>query len=262
MTDKRKAKRKESDQQVETDQLYQKIGKLEMELEWAKKNSGLSKQQKMQAIDRESEIPIVRKCEILGLSTSSLYYKPKREDDLEMLNLLDDYFTTDPSSGSRRLRDFLRNKGSRVNRKKVQRLMKVLGLEAVAPKKKTTIAGASPHLYPYLLKNLKVTRPNQVWCTDISYLRMPGGFMYIVAIMDWYSRRILSFRISNSMSTTFCLDALTEALDRYGKPEIFNSDQGSQFTRAAFRAVLLANKIKISMDGRGRWLDNVFIERF
>ena len=146
MTDKRKAKRKESDQQVETDQLYQKIGKLEMELEWAKKNSGLSKQQKMQAIDRESEIPIVRKCEILGLSTSSLYYKPKREDDLEMLNLLDDYFTTDPSSGSRRLRDFLRNKGSRVNRKKVQRLMKVLGLEAVAPKKKTTIEIGRAHV--------------------------------------------------------------------------------------------------------------------
>ncbi|MCJ8347531.1 IS3 family transposase, partial [bacterium] len=168
----------------------------------------------------------------------------------------------DPSSGSRRLRDRLRNEGFKVNRKKIQRLMKVLGIEAIMPKRRTSIPSSNGHKYPYLLRNLKVNKPNMVWCTDISYLRMSNGFMYIVAIMDWYSRNILSWKISNSMTTSFCVEALKEAMEVYGKPEIFNTDQGSQFTSSSFTAVLEANEIKISMDIRGRWLDNVFIERF
>lgn len=163
--------------------------------------------------------------------------------------------------GSRQLRDQLRAQGFLVNRKRVRRLMRTLGIQAIYPTKRTTIPGKGHKIYPYLLRNIQVTYPDQVWCTDITYIPMAKGFLYLVVIMDWYSRKVLSWRLSNTMDVGFCIEALEEALQHYDKPKIFNSDQGSQFTSQPFAQVLLDNKIDISMDGKGRWIDNVFIER-
>lgn len=163
--------------------------------------------------------------------------------------------------GSRRLVDELQDAGFRVNRKKVQRLMRLMGIEATYPRKRTTIANKKHKVYPYLLRDMKISYPNQAWATDITYVPMAKGFVYVVAIIDWYSRKVLSWRLSNTMDTHFCLEALEEAIERYGPPEIFNSDQGSQFTSTEFTDKLKEYKVKISMDGKGRWIDNVFIER-
>lgn len=177
------------------------------------------------------------------------------------MRLIDEIHLRYPFMGSRRIVDELADKGHHVNRKRVQRLMRVMGITAIYPKKKTTIANAAHKVYPYLLRELTIHHANQVWATDITFIPMAKGFVYLVAIIDWYSRKVLSWRLSNTMDTSFCLEALDEAIARYGVPEIFNSDQGCQFTSEAFTQRLKDNNIRISMDGKGRWIDNVFVER-
>ena len=163
--------------------------------------------------------------------------------------------------GSRRLRDELEKQGHLVNRKRIQRLMRLMGLETLYPKRRTSIPGKAHRIFPYLLKGLTIERPGQVWCTDLTYIPMRRGLCYLVAILDWASRAVLAWRLSTTMETDFCVDALTEAIERFGTPEIFNTDQGAQFTSEAFLTVLEQKHIRISMDGKGRWVDNVFIER-
>ena len=182
-------------------------------------------------------------------------------EELELCRLIDEIHLNRPFLGSRRIMDELRDRGWRINRKRVVRLMQKLLITAVAPRPKLSLPGSGHTVYPYLLRGLAITRPNQVWAADITYIPLPKGFLYLVAVMDWYSRRVLSWRLSNTMDTGFCIEAVEEALALYGAPEIFNTDQGSQFTSEAFTGVLKAAQVKISMDGKGRWVDNVFIER-
>jgi len=213
--------------------------------------------------DRHS-LSVTRRCELLAIARSTAYYRPQpvAEDDLRLMRFIDELHLELPFYGSRRLADELRDRGHPpVNRKRVQRLMRQMGLAALYPKRRTSSPGAGHKVYPYLLRELSIERPNQVWAADICYLPMAKGFMYLVAIMDWYSRRVLSWRVSNTLDSAFCVEALEEALARYGAPEIFNTDQGAQFTSEAFTDVLKAQAVSISMDGRGRWLDNVFVER-
>ncbi len=221
--------------------------------------------ERKKTIKADRSLPVQRKCALLDVNRSTLYYKPvEHEPDLEELEikrLMDELHTKHPFMGSRSLRDQLRVKGYKINRKRVQRLMNEMNIHSTAPKPNTSRPGKQHKIYPYLLRNLKIDRPNQVWATDITYIPMAKGFLYLVAIMDWYSRKVLSWRLSNSMDTTFCIDALHEAIAKYGTPDIFNTDQGSQFTSEDFTGALKASDIKISMDGKGRWMDNVFIER-
>lgn len=214
-------------------------------------------------IDKENDLPVVRQCQLLGLSRSTVYYQrmPVSEDDLQLMRRIDEMHLKRPFYGSRRIRDWLQDEGHDINRKRVQRLMRQMGIMALYPKANTSRPGKGHKIYPYLLRGLAIDRPNQVWATDISYVPMAKGFVYVVAIMDWYSRKVLSWRVSNSMDTDFCVEALETAISRYGAPEIFNTDQGAQFTSEAFTGVLSAAGIKISMDGKGRWVDNVFVER-
>jgi putative transposase len=177
------------------------------------------------------------------------------------MRLIDEIHLQYPFYGTRRLCDELEDYGHRVNRKRVQRLMRLMGLSALYPKPRTSQPGKGHKIYPYLLRGLEINRPDQVWATDICYIPMAKGFMYLVAIMDWHSRRVLSWRLSNTMDSDFCVEALEEALERHGAPEIFNTDQGAQFTSEAFTDVLKTHEIAISMDGKGRWVDNVFVER-
>lgn len=199
----------------------------------------------------------------MAISRSSAYYKPKGESDatLQVMRVIDEIHLEYPFMGSRRIVGELAGKGFTVNRKKVQRLMRLMGIYALYPKPRTTQVNKTHKVYPYLLRDLEVKYSDQVWCTDITYIPMAKGFVYLVAIMDWHSRKVLSWRLSNTLDTRFCLDALDEALRCYGKPDIFNSDQGCQFTSEAFTGRLLDNGIRISMDGKRRWIDNVFIER-
>jgi putative transposase len=183
------------------------------------------------------------------------------EADLELMRKIDECHLERPFYGSRRLKDWLELLGYAVSRKKVQRLMREMGLTALYPKRNLSKRNQAHKVYPYLLKGLVIDRPNQVWAADVTYLPMAKGFLYLVAIIDWYSRKVLAWELSNSMDTSFCVDALETALRKYGKPEIFNTDQGSQFTSEAFTSVLKENDIRISMDGKGRWVDNVFVER-
>lgn len=187
--------------------------------------------------------------------------KEVSEFDIILLQLLDEEYTRHPFYGSRRMTHYLRGCGHTVNRKRVQRLMLKLGLAGMVPGPNTSKAHPQHKIYPYLLRGVEVIRPNQVWSTDITYIRLPRGFVYLVAIIDWYSRKVLSWRLSNTMDASFCVDSLEEAIQNFGRPEIFNTDQGSQFTSDSFTGVLLRNDIKISMDGRGRALDNIFVER-
>jgi len=214
-------------------------------------------------IDRDHQLPVTRQCQLLDLSRSSYYYQPNgvSDDELKLMEQIDKIHLRLPFYGSRRIKDELEDSGVIVNRKKVQRLMRVMGIMAIYPKKNTSRPGKGHKIYPYLLRHLTIDKPNQVWCTDLTYIPMAKGFAFVVAIMDWHSRKVLSWRISNSMDADFCVDALEEAIARYGRPEIFNSDQGSQFTSDDFTKVLKNNEIQISMDGKGRWVDNVFIER-
>lgn len=208
------------------------------------------------------QISIGRQCELLGLSRSTYYYEPfpESEENLELMRLLDKQYMDTPYYGIRRMQWFLGQKGHAVNHKKVARLLRLMGLEAVYPKPNLSKANPAHKIYPYLLRGVKIEQVNQVWSTDITYIPMEKGFMYLVAVMDWYSRFVLSWQLSNSLEMDFCLDAL-EASFQYGQPQIFNSDQGSQFTATAFTEKLADKGIRISMDGRGRALDNVFIER-
>lgn len=198
-----------------------------------------------------------RQCELLGLARGSWYYEPAGEtqQNLKLMRRIDELYLQRPYFGSRRVGDELK-----VNRKRVQRLMRLMGLEAIYPKPRTTLRNAEHKIYPYLLRNVAVVRPNQVWSTDITYIPMQGGFLYLTAVMDWFSRYVLAWRLSNSLDSTFCIEALEEALVG-GQPEIFNTDQGVQFTSMAFTSCLASRGVAISMDGRGRALDNVFIER-
>ena len=199
---------------------------------------------------------------MLGLSRSSLYYGPGGEvaEDLRLMRRIDEQYTARPFYGSRRMTVWLNEQGEEVNRKRVQRLMRVMGLEAIYPKPRLSLAGKGHRIYPYLLRGVKVERRDQVWSTDITYVPMPSGFMYLAAVIDWYSRYVIAWRLSNTLDGSFCLEMLDEAL-RAGKPEVFNTDQGVQFTAAAFSGRLESAGVAVSMDGRGRALDNVFVER-
>jgi len=216
-------------------------------------------------VERKGELPVVRQCVLSGVSRATVYARRRPEEaeetDLLLCRLLDEEYTRRPFYGSRRMVVFLKRAGYAINRKRVQRLMRRMGLAGMAPGPNTSRAQPEHRIYPYLLRGVDVVRPNQVWSTDITYIRLAHGFVYLVAIIDWYSRKVLSWRISNSMEVTFCLDCLEEALGRYGKPEIFNTDQGAQFTSTAFTGILQREGITISMDGRGRALDNIFVER-
>lgn len=210
----------------------------------------------------DTELSLRRQCALLGLPRSTLYYELNgiAEEDLVLMRLLDEQYLKTPFYGSRRMRQFLQGQGHRVNRKRVQRLMRQMGLEAIYPKPRTSLANPEHKIYPYLLRGLAVARPNQVWCADITYVPMPRGFLYLVAVLDWYSRYVVSWKLSNTMETGLCVEALEAAL-QHAVPEIFNTDQGAQFTAAAFVDTLLKVGIQVSMDGRGRALDNAFIER-
>jgi len=214
-------------------------------------------------INRESKPSIVKQCKLLDISRSGLYYRPVPVSavELELMRLLDKGHMKHPYFGSRRLRDWLADHGHHVSRKKVVRLMRVMGIVPIYPKKNTSKPNRAHKVYPYLLRGLTIDRPNQVWCTDITYIPMAKGFLYLIAIMDWYSRKVLAWRLSNTMDVHFCLEALEEVIARYGTPEIFNSDQGAQFTSDAFTGTLKQHGIQISMDGKGRCMDNIFIER-
>jgi putative transposase len=211
----------------------------------------------------EKGLSVSRQCRMLGICRSSRYYKrkPIKADDLELMRLIDEQYLKTPSWGSRSMRNCLRRRGYKVNRKRVQRLMRLMGLEAIYPKPKTSRPHPGHKLYPYLLRNLNIDRPNKVWAADVTYIPMARGFMYLAVVMDWHSRKVLSWRLSNTLEADFCVEALEDALSRHGCPEIFNTDQGAQFTSQTFTGVLKSNEIQISMDGRGRVQDNIFIER-
>ncbi len=219
--------------------------------------------ERREKIHTEHELPKTRRCELLGVARSSAYYHPEpvSEADLALMRLIDEIHLELPFYCTRRMRDELEERGHKVNRKRVQRLMRLMDLRALYPRRRTSQPGKGHKIYPYLLRDLSIERSNQVWATDITFIPMAKGFMYLVAIMDWHSRRVLSWRVSNTLDTDFCIEALEEALQRFGAPEIFNTDQGSQFTSEAFTGVLKDHGIKISMDGKGRWIDNVFVER-
>jgi putative transposase len=217
-------------------------------------------------IDMKNDLATTRQCELAGVSRATMYVRQKPkvadEDDQLLSRLIDEEYTRHPFYGTRRMVVVISKAvGYRVNRKRVQRLMRQMGLAGMAPGPNTSRSHPQHPVYPYLLRGLEIIRPNQVWSTDITYIRLAHGFVYLVAVMDWYSRKVLSWRISNSMDASFCVDCLEEALRNFGKPEIFNSDQGAQFTSADFTGVLKREEIKISMDGRGRAFDNIFVER-
>jgi putative transposase len=208
-------------------------------------------------------LSISRQCQLLKINRSTFYYKKKpiKAEDLKLMELIDKQYLKTPTWGSRSMRNHLRRLGYKINRKRVQRLMRLMGLEAIYPKRRTSRPCPGHKVYPYLLRNLKIDRPNQVWAADITYIPMSRGFMYLVAVMDWHSRKVLSWRLSNTLDTDFCVEALEDAINQFGSPDIFNTDQGAQFTSRAFTDVLKAHDVKISMDGRGRVQDNIFIER-
>lgn len=210
------------------------------------------------------ELSIRRQCQLLVLPRSSYYRSPgsESEENLALMRLIDEEYLRHPFFGSRKMRDYLVRLGHEVNRKRVQRLMRLMGLESIAPRKKRTTVPDKVHkVYSYLLRDLLIDRPNQVWCSDITYVPIRGGFVYLTAVMDWYSRYVLSWEVSITMDDSFCVSALDRALRRYQKPEIFNTDQGSQYTGAAFTGVLKSHHVQISMDGKGRVTDNIMIER-
>ena len=211
-------------------------------------------------------LSISEQCSILDISRSTYYYKPREEseENLDYMKRIDELFLDNPTWGSRQMRDRLRLefKDRKINRKRIQRLMRLMGIDVLYPKRNLSKKHPEHKIYPYLLRGLEINQPNKVWCTDITYIRLKHGFVYLVAVLDWYSRKVLSWELSNTIDSHFCVSALKKAIDRYGKPEIFNTDQGSQFTSKKFTEVLLEEKIKISMDGKGRALDNIIVERF
>ena len=215
-------------------------------------------------IDPTHKLPVTQQAKILGIARSTVYYKPKPISDAEWVlrTEIDKLHLDYPFAGSRMLRDLLHRQGLAVGRKRVARLMKKMGIEAIYRKANTSRRNFAHKVYPYLLRNVTIERPNQVWAMDITYLPMKRGFLYLAAVIDWHSRKILSFRLSNTMHTDFCIEAVNEAIQKYGTPEIMNTDQGSQFTSLEFTELLKSHQIQISMDGKGCWRDNVVIERF
>jgi putative transposase len=224
----------------------------------------MSIERRRQMIDPEHpRLSVVRQCELVSISRSGFYYRPAGETplNLTLMRLIDEQFLETPWYGSRQMARHLRREGYTVGRKRVRRLMARMGLAPIYQRPRTTIPHPGHRIYPYLLREMVVARPNQVWCADITYIPMRRGFLYLVAVMDWSTRKVLSWRVSNTMDVEFCIEALEDALARFGRPDIFNTDQGSQFTSPRFTTVLTNAGVRISMDGRGRWLDNVFIER-
>jgi putative transposase len=224
----------------------------------------MSTSERKARIDRTHDLPIVCQCKLLAISRSSAYRvsTETNEDDIDLMRKLDELHLRHPFKGSRRLRDDLWDEhGLRINRKRVQRLMQLMGMRALYPGANTTRPNTQHKVYPYLLRDIAIDQANQVWCTDITYIPMRKGFLYLVAIMDWHSRKVLAWRLSNSLDAAPCIEALEAAIHLYGTPGIFNSDQGCQFTSEEFTGALKHHKIQISMDGKGRWMDNVFIER-
>jgi putative transposase len=215
-------------------------------------------------IDPTLELPVSVQCALLEVARSSYYFESKNKEsdlNLELMHEIDRLYLAHPENGSRMMTRVLRKRGRDVNRKRVRRLMQLMGLRSLSPQSSTTKAHPQHPKYPYLLRSLRIDRPNQVWCADITYIPFKKGFLYLVAVMDWHSRKVLTFRVSNTMTSDFCVAALQEALALYGTPEIFNTDQGSQFTSEAFTSVVKDADVRISMDGVGRAIDNVFIER-
>lgn len=228
----------------------------------------MSAESRLGWIDGSDELPLSRQCELAKVARATVYRRHTAQipqdanpQDLLLCGLIDEEYTRRPFYGSRRMVVFLRAAGPVVNRKRVQRLMRGMGLAGMAPGPNTSKTHPQHKVYPYLLRGVPVTRPNQVWSTDITYIRLARGFAYLVAVIDWYSRKVLSWRLSNSMDASFCVDCLEDALREHGRPMVFNSDQGSQFTSAAFTDVLKREEVDISMDGRGRAFDNIFVER-
>ncbi len=222
--------------------------------------------EKIKCIDpKDSDLSVSRQCELLRLPRSS-YYRPRgfffeSSGNLKLMKLIDEEFLRHPFYGSRKIRDYLNRKGFHVNRKRVQQLMRLMGIESVAPKPNTSRPRKEHKVYPYLLKKMSITEPAQVWCSDITYIRLGHGFVYLTAVMDWASRYVLSWEVSVTMDDDFCVNALKSALRKHNSPEIFNTDQGSQYTGNAFTGALKEKDIKISMDGKGRCMDNILIER-
>lgn len=214
-------------------------------------------------VNPEHKCSVSRQCELLKLARSTFYHEVKKvsQEELAFMEWIDLCHLEKPFYGSRRIRDWFEDRGITVSRKRIRRLMRKMGIVARYPKKRLSLPGKGHKIYPYLLKGVDINRPNQVWATDITFIPMPKGFAYLVAIIDIYSRKVLSWRLSNTMDASFCVLALKDAIEKYGTPDIFNTDQGSQFTCEAFTSVLKKHGIKISMDGKGRWIDNVFIER-
>jgi putative transposase len=214
-------------------------------------------------IDRNHKLPLGRQAKALGLSRSSLYYEPRpvSPTDLAIMRRIDELHLDYPFAGSRMLRDLLRGEGMDIGRERVATMMRQMGIEALCPRPNTSKPAPGHKIFPYLLRSLDIVRPNQAWAMDITYIPMARGFVYLAAVLDWFSRRVLSWRLSITLEAEFCIEAVEEALTRHGAPEIFNTDQGSQFTSAEFTGLLLRNEIRISMDGRGAWRDNLFAER-
>jgi putative transposase len=214
-------------------------------------------------IDRDHDLPLSKQAEVLNISRGTIYYEPVAVStaDLALMRQMDELHLKYPFAGSRMLRDLLAADGSKIGRRHVTTLMRNMGIEAVYRRPNTSKPALGHKIYPYLLRGMTVDRPNQVWATDITYIPMARGFVYLTAVMDWFARRILAWRLSVTMEADFCIEALEEALATYAHPEIFNTDQGSQFTSTAFTSVLTRNDIAISMDGKGSWRDNVFVER-
>lgn len=214
-------------------------------------------------IDRSDKLPVVRQCELLRLSRSSVYYVPQpvSESDLALMRRIDELHLNHPFAGARMLRDLLRLEGIQVGRRHVSTLMKKMGIEALYRRPNTSRKHPQNPIFPYLLRGLEITRANHVWAMDITYIPMRKGFVYLAAVLDWATRRVLSWRLSNCLTTDFCIEAVEEAIQRHGKPDIFNTDQGSQFTSTEFVNLIQGHGIRISMDGKGRWVDNVFVER-
>ncbi|MHB9954802.1 IS3 family transposase [Vibrio campbellii] len=252
------------DNTEEVDKLHAKIGQLTMENGFFGQSArSLDRAQRKLSLVKSTPLSIKRQCELLNIARSTAYYQPigLSVEEIELRRIIDEIHLQYPFMGSRRVRTELAKKGHNVNRKRVIRIMRDMGIGAIYPKPKTTLANKAHKVYPYLLRNVEVTYPNQAWAIDITYIPMAKGFLYLVAIIDWYSRKVLSWRLSNTMDTSFCIEALEEALKHYGPPDIFNSDQGSQFTSSEFTQKLTDHGVRISMDGKGRWVDNVFIER-
>jgi putative transposase len=224
----------------------------------------MSRAERLALVDHDDQVvPVVAQCRLLKVARSSLYYRPApvSADDLAVMRRMDELHLAWPFYGSRRMTAVLRREGLPVNRKRIKRLMRVMALEAIYQKPITSRKHPDHKVYPYLLRGLVIDRPNQVWCADITYIPMAKGFVYLVAVMDWFSRRVLAWRVSITLETDFCVEALQDAMNRHGQPEIFNTDQGVQFTSAAFLGELETLGVRISMDGKGRFLDNIFIER-